>query len=49
MTWDWRVATLVNIASDYSIGLDKAFVETFEELGGQVVVRESITPDQDLA
>ena len=43
-----RVATLVNIASDYSIGLDKAFVETFEELGGQVVVRESYNAgDQD--
>ncbi len=43
-----RVATLVNMASDYSIGLADVFTETFKNLGGEIVESESYSAgDQD--
>lgn len=43
-----RVATLTNIASDYSIGLTKAFTGKFKSLGGTIVAAESYNSgDQD--
>lgn len=43
-----KVATLTNIASDYSMGLTDVFTRTFESLGGQIVEAESYNSgDQD--